>query len=353
VSKLTRRLLIAAGLTLSLSFVFILLYSAEPQRALRAFFLNPFTSRNTFLTMLELAAPLLLCALGSLVAFRAGHFNLGGEGQLYAGACLAALIGSNLGWFGFDPLAGGTFARVGYPLICMLAGIAGGSLVALLPALGRRWAGAEVLLTSFLVSQAALLLVDSLIGGALRDTSNNLVAMLPVAAAARLQRLARPSALTLAPVIAFVFCLLLWFIMERTKSGHMLTLYGKNRQFARLMAYPVRALALYPMLVAGALHGLAGALMVLGINGTAIRGMSGGLGWSAIGVALIASNKPAVLPLAALLFAWLDAGARQASVLSDIPADISMVIKAVVIIGITAKPVLQTWRIKRFKGERL
>lgn len=351
--KLVRRLLIAIGLTFSLSLLFILSYSAEPQRALRAFFLNPFLNRTIFLTMLELAAPLLLCALGSLLAFRAGHFNLGGEGQLYAGACLSAFVGSNLGWLASGFLAGSALAGPFTVALVMLAGICGGCLVALLPALGRRWASADVLLTSFLVSQAAILLVDSLIGGPLRDASNNLVAMLPLVPAARLPRLARPSALTPAPIIASIVCLAFWFLLERTKTGHMLTLYGKNRQFARLMAYPVNALALYPMLVAGALHGLAGSLMVLGINGTAIRGMSGGLGWSAIGVALIASNRPAVLPLSALLFAWLDAGARQASVLADIPSDISTVIKALVIIGITAKPVLQTWRIKRFRGERL
>jgi len=388
--KLLQRLAIALGLTFSLAFLFILLFSKEHAAALQAFFVRPFANRVTFLSMLELAAPLLACSLGALVAFRSGHFNLGGEGQLYTGAFFSALAGAALAdWL--PALAAGALpgsgvaagpaaqaalatlsganpgtealaalspglqlaAAVAFPLLCLLAGMAGGLLVALLPALGRRFAGADILLTSFLLSQAAILIVDNLIGGALRDTANNLVAMVPISAAARLPRLARPSVLTIAPFIALAVCAALWLFMERSRSGRMLTLYGKNRSFARLMGYPVRKLAFYPILAAGALHGLAGAFLVQGINGTAIRGMSGGLGWSAIGVALIASNKPAALPLATLLFAWLDAGARQASVWADIPADISLVIKAVVIIGITARPLWQSLRGKRFAGEQL
>ncbi|HAP44311.1 MAG: hypothetical protein A2087_08535 [Spirochaetes bacterium GWD1_61_31] len=353
--SLLQRLGIALGLTLTLAFIFILVWSRQPAQALRAFFLSPFLNRNVFLSMLEQAAPLLLCSLGALVAFRAGHFSLGGEGQLYAGACLAALVGGGLArWLPAAATAStGVWLTLAAQGAVLLAGMAGGLLVAAPPALGSRLAGADVLLTSFLVSQAAILVVDSLIGGALRDTANNLVAMPTIADLARLPRLARPSALTSAPFIALAACLWLWFFMERSRGGRKLSLYGKNRAFAGLMGYPVRRLAWSPMLAAGALHGLAGASLVQGVNGTAIRGMSGGLGWSAIGVALIASNRPALVPAAALLFAWLDSGARQASVLADIPVELSLIVKATVIMGITLRPLWRSLRAKRFTGERL
>ncbi len=332
-NKIARRLAIAVFGSVILAAAAIFIVSAEPERALRVFFLMPFSARNVFLGMIELAAPLVLCALGTIVAFRAGQFSLGGEGQLYAGACLAALVGAS-------PIVGAMPWPAGASALVLAAGAFGGILVALPSALGKRFADADVLLTSFLLSQAAMLVVDGLIGGSLRDSSNNLVAMAPVYPGSLLPRLARPSSLTVAPIIALAFTLVFAIALDRTRSGRMLSLYGKNPLFAEIQGFPVNKFSLYPMIVSGAMHGLAGACMVLGLNGTAVRGMSGGVGWGAIGVALIAAGKPAAAPFAALVFVWLDAGARQSSVLSDIPYDISVVIKALVIIVISARPAL-------------
>jgi simple sugar transport system permease protein len=208
----------------------------------------------------------------------------------------------------------------------------------MLPALGKRFADADVLLTSFLVSYAVVLGTDWAIAGPLRDTSNNLVALPAVPVSALLPRLALPSSLTPMPVVFIGLCSFSWFFFEHTRTGAMVDLYGRNHTFAVLQGYPVKLFAWAPILAAGAFHGLAGASLSLGANGTAIRGMSGGIGWSAIGVALVAGNKPAAVPLAALLFAWLDAGSRQASILTEVNPDASLVIKALVLILVTARP---------------
>ena len=325
------RLLAASCIAVILAAGFALVASEEPLRALRAFFLSPFASWPAVLTMLELAAPLAVCALGASTAFRAGHFSLGGEGQAYAGILAAALVGG---------LLGGRVGPASLPL-ALAAGATGGMLVALPPALGKRLAGADVLLTSFLVSQAAVLIVDWAIGSAFRDTASNLVALPAVPRAALLPRLLRPSALTPAPLAALALCIVAWYFFDRTRTGRMLDLYGRNPRFARLQGFPAAAFDWVPVLAAGALHGLAGAFMALGSNGTAVRGMSGGIGWSAIGVALVAGNEPLAVGAAALLFAWLDAGARQASILSDLPPEVSTAIKAVVLLLITAKPAIR------------
>lgn len=320
------RLVVAGACAALLAAGFAAFSGADSMQGLRAFFVLPFLSRNVFLSMLENAAPLGLCALGAIFAFRAGHFSLGGEGQVYCGAMAAALAGAaGLG----GPLGLGT---------ALLAGTAAGLLVALLPALGKRYADADVLLTSFLISYAVVLGTDWAIAGPLRDVTNNLVALPPIIRSALLPRLALPSALTPMPVVFIGLCSISWFFFERTRTGAMIDLYGRNSTFAALQGYPVKLFAWLPLLAAGAFHGLAGASLALGANGTAIRGMSGGIGWSAIGVALVAGNKPAAVPLAALLFAWLDAGSRQAAILSEVNPDASMVIKALVLILVTARP---------------
>jgi simple sugar transport system permease protein len=308
--------------------------SREPLAALRAFFLVPFLSNSAFFSMLELSAPLALCALGVVVSFRAGHYSLGGEGQAYAGAMAAASVGY-FGFLGLGPAA---------TITALLAGVLAGAMVAALPAAGRRFAGADVLLTSILVSQGVIFTVDWVIGGPLRDTTSNLVGMPLLNAGVLLPRLAPPSTLTVAPFLAVVLCLMGWFFFERTRSGEIHDLYGKNPLFTLLQGYDCRRLSWMPIVVAGMLHGMAGAVLALGAQGTAIRGMSGGIGWSAIGVALVAGSNPLAIPLSAFLFSWLDSGARQASVLADLPPDAGQAIKAVVILLISAKPSIRAFK---------
>lgn len=325
------RLAAALASAASLAALAAVFLSARPASALRAFFILPFANRIAFLSMLEAAAPLALCALGVVVAFRAGHFSLGGEGQAYAGSFAAAALGC-LWAQGSGPAA---------VAAALLAGALAGAAVATLPAAGSRFSGSDVLLSSLLVSQGFIYVIDWAIAGPLRDPSGNLIAMRPIPEAMLLPRLAPPSTLTAAPLVALALCLAASFYFDRTRSGSAHDLYGRNRRFAALQGYDVRLLAWAPVVIAGALHGMAGAAVALGAKGTALRGMSGGLGWSAIGVALIAASRPSALPLAALLFAWLDAGARQASVLAELPPDSGLAVKALVILVVGMRPALR------------
>jgi len=342
------RMVAALGTAIVLAAIAALALSRQPLVALRAFFLVPFLSTSSFLSMLELSGPLALCALGVVVTFRAGHYSLGGEGQTYAGAFAAALVGT----------MPGIPAGPAITLAAMLAGLAAGGIVAALPAAGKRFANADVLLTSILVSQGVVFAVDWAIADPLRDPVGNLVAMRSIPAASLLPRLVPPSTLTLVPFITLALCLAAAFYFEHTRTGAAHDLYGRNPRFAELQGFDVRRLSWLPIVMAGALHGLAGAAMALGARGTALRGMSGGIGWSAIGVALVAGSRPSAVPLAALLFSWLDSGSRQAVVLSDLPPDAGLAIKAVVIIVISARPTIAglraacRWALARLRGGR-
>ncbi|PKL26549.1 MAG: hypothetical protein CVV47_01040 [Spirochaetae bacterium HGW-Spirochaetae-3] len=327
-SSTPKRLAIAVATAAALAALAAAALSGEPSTALRAFFVAPFSNASSILNMVELSAPLALCALGVIVTFRAGHYSLGGEGQAYAGSIAAAAAG----YYGYAALGPGA------TLAAVVAGVLAGAAVAALPAMGRRFAGAEVLLTSILVSQGFIFVIDWAIGGPLRDRSGNLIAMPALETEALLARLEPPSTLTVAPFVVLILCVAASFYFERTRSGAAHDLYGRNPRFAELQGYDVERLSWAPVVASGMLHGLAGALMVLGAKGTAIRGMSGGIGWSAIGAALVAGSRPSAVPLAALLFAWLDSGARQAAVLSDLPPDAGMAIKALVILVVSSRP---------------
>ena len=319
----------ALGAAIVFATMYALIASSDPRAALAAFFLGPFSSTYSFFALLESSAPLLACALGACIAFRAGAFNLGGEGQASVGTLAAALSAGALGGVGkLPPCFGIAFA--------MLAAAAAGSILALFSAIAERRTGAQVMLTSFLLAQAATIAVDWAIGGPLRDSGSNLLAMPAIAARARLPLLAPPSPLSLAFPISLVMAVCAVFFTKGSKAGSEIRLLGKNPEFARAIGLSPR-LGAWAMGISGALAGLGGSFLVLGQTGRAMVGMTGGIGWNGLAVALIAGTDGLGALPSALFFAWLDSGSRQASILADLSPDASSVLKAAALFLITAK----------------
>jgi simple sugar transport system permease protein len=192
------------------------------------------------------------------------------------------------------------------------------------------------MLTSFLFAQAAIIVVDWSIGGPLRDSNANLLAMPAIAERLRLPRLAPPSPLSLALPISALLAVSTVVFTRATRTGAELRLLGRNPSFARAVGLSPR-LGAWAMAASGALAGIGGSLLVLGQAGRAVKGMTGGIGWDGLAVALIAgSDGLGALP-AAVFFAWLDSGSRQAAMLADLSPDASSVLKAVALFLITAK----------------
>ncbi len=301
--------------------------SEEPMAALLWFLRGPSATFPSLLTSFERTVTLFLCSVAVAAAFRAGQFNLGGEGQVYAGAFSAAVAALALP--GLPPVVA--------PSVALAAGALGGvALAAPACAAGQR-RGGDVLLVSFLVAQGASPIIDWLIASPFRDTASNLVATPVVAAAFRLARLARPSALSVAAPLAAVIAFAVVARARATGSGFAETTFGRNPDFARSVGLADRFLPARVIALSGALHGLAGAFLVLAQEGRAVRGVSGGLGWNAIGAAMLAGLDPLLCLPASFFFAWIDAGARNASIHADLSADAGLFLKALVILVATVR----------------
>jgi simple sugar transport system permease protein len=321
--------LAALAVALAFAVLYALIASTDPRGALAAFFLGPFSSLYSFLALLESSAPLLACALGACIAFRAGAFNLGGEGQASVGTLAAALTVAALSRAPNLPVAIVIGAAIA-------VAAAAGAALALLSAIAERRTGAEVMLTSFLLAQAAIIVVDWAIGGPLKDPSANLLSMSAIPERLRLPRIAPPSPLSLAFPLSVLLALCTVFFTKATRAGAELRLLGKNPAFARAVGLSP-GLGAKAMAASGALAGIAGAFLVLGQAGRAVKGMTGGVGWNGLAVALIAGTDGVGALPAALFFSWLEAGSRQAAMLADLSPDASSVLEAVALFLITAK----------------
>jgi ABC-type uncharacterized transport system permease subunit len=320
-------LLLTLGLAFAVVVLLILVLSEEAGTALAAFFLGPFTNSYFFANMLNAAVPLVFTGTGMALAFQGSVFNLGGEGQVYSGGLIATAICLALPTAaGF---AGGALALAG--------AAAAGAVLAGLSGLFRMKYNTDELITSFLISSAVILVAHYFITGPLDDPESNLLATRAIGLQYHLRRILPPSRLNVSAFFALAASGLVWFLLFATRSGYELRMCGLNREFARYGGIDVRLYLVLPMILSGALHGLAGGLSILGTYQRCIKGFSVGMGWNGIAVALIARNHPlGVLP-AALFFAYLEAGAGAAMLQADVTFELAGIAKAVIFYLITAQ----------------
>ena len=300
--------------------------SRDPAGALSAFFVAPVSDPWRLASLLGTMAPLLVAGLGAAVAFRAGIFNLGGEGQAALGFFTGSLFLSKVE--GLAPF-------IALPAAFLVVALAGG-LLAGISALAERRLGASVLLSSFLLSQAVMIAIDWAVAGPFRDPSSNLLGMKALRADYLLPRLAGGFPLGSGILLALALALVMIWLLRLSRPGFELGLFGLSREFARSQGLDP-SLDIWPLALSGALSGVGGLLSTVGASGQAVQGMTTGLGWNGLAVSLVAGTDPLLAIPSSLLFAWLAEGAKAASILSDLSPATASIMIALMMLLVTAK----------------
>lgn len=266
--------------------------------------------------------PLLFIGAGLSLAFRAGAFNIGAEGQFYAGAIAATWVGLHLGGWPW-PLA---LAAVG------IAAMVAGALWCLIPTVLRVRFGVLEVISTLLMNFVAVALVSYMVTGPLQEARRVYPQSDPIAEAARLPVLAG-TRLHLGLPIAVLLCLALRVAYDRTRWGFRLRALGAGPRAAVITGrVPTARYLALALLGSAALAGLAGAAEVSGVSYALFQNLSPGYGFTAIAVVLLARLDPAGLLGAALLFAALEAGAGAMQREAGIPSVAVYVVEAVVIL---------------------
>ena len=268
------------------------------------------------------AIPLILVGLGIAVAFRAGAFNIGAEGQFYAGAIAATWVGLHVA--GWPPPAA-------IALVLATATLAGAAWVVVPVWLKLRFDVLEVIST-LLLSFVAESLVSLMVQGPLQEAQHIYPQSDPIAAAARLPLLPG-TRLHAGLALAVVAAVALWYLFGRTLWGFRLKAVGAGPRAAEISGrIDARRTAAVALLGSGALAGLAGGVEVSGVSYALFQNLSPGYGFTAIAVALLARLHPLGVLATGLLFGALEAGAGAMQRDADVPAVAVYVVEAVVII---------------------
>jgi ABC-type uncharacterized transport system permease subunit len=291
------------------------------------------------------ATPLIFTGLAVAISFRAGMFNVGGDGQLILGALGATYVAIALK----DQAPAGVIL-----LAALLASVVCGAIWGFIPGFLKARTGAhEVITTIMLNSVAAQLVLFGLRSDFLRQPGSSSPISKVLSAWVDVPTLVPLPGIRLdfSFVVALLMAVAVSFLLFRTTKGFELRASGFNLTAARYAGMSAAGSMMLAMALSGALAGLGGGFMVIGTVGQLSNDLSGGIGFNAIALALLAGLRPSGVVAAALLFGALTTGGKLMGIQSGIPFDLLFFIMALVIMFVAAPGLIRKmWRIRPAKA---
>ena len=326
--------IVAVILALLLSALIMLATSVAPANIAKSFVALAYGSVGSLAAVSETLTstiPLVLSGLGIGLAFRAGLFNIGAEGQIVIGG-LAAVIAS--------------FAITGLPFyvhmpLVLTIGMLAGALYAGLAGFLRAATGAHEVISTIMLNLIAFRMLDYVLRQPFiqKEGRSDPIskAVLETAELPRLLAFIDPNLRVHAGlVIMLISVALIYWLLFRSKLGFAFRVSGENPDAAKYAGIRAGLTIVLAMALAGGLAGLAGATQVTGVLGRASPGFSAGIGFDAIAVALLGRSHPVGILLAGLLFGALEAGGRQMQVDAGVSIDLIGIVQALIIVFVAA-----------------
>lgn len=304
---------------------------------------NPRTGFKPLLSTLTFATPLIAAGLGLAVSFRAGLFNIGGQGQILAGALLAS-------WVGFAmPMPAGL-----HVIVAIFAAIAGAAIWAAIVGWLKAQTGAHEVILTIMLNWIAFFGITFLLK---QPLFNNDRASGNPKSKAILETAVLPNigGVTLGFFLVILAAVVFWWIFDRSTIGFRIRAVGINPNAARTAGINVNMVTIITMAISGAFIGIASATQALGMFPSGFTpGVDEGIGFSAITVALLGGNHPVGVVFAGLLFGALRAGAAVMEVNAGISRDIIPVIQGIIVLFVAAPPLIRgIFRLPKPTGIRM
>jgi len=326
--------IVAVVLALLLSALIMLATSVEPANIVKSFVALAYGSVGSLAAVSETltsSIPLVMSGLGIGLAFRAGLFNIGAEGQIVIGGLAAVIV---------------SFAITGLPFylhlpLVLTVGMIAGALYAGLAGFLRAATGAHEVISTIMLNLIAFRMLDYVLRQPFiqKEGRSDPIskAVLETAELPRLLTFIDPNLRVHAGLmIMLVSVALIYWLLFRSKLGFAFRVSGENPDAAKYAGIRAGLTIALAMAIAGGLAGLAGATQVTGVLGRASPGFSAGIGFDAIAVALLGRSHPVGILLAGLLFGALEAGGRQMQVDAGVSIDLIGIVQALIIVFVAA-----------------
>ncbi len=321
-------------LSLLLSFLVVavmaVIFGVSPGTLLGALFEGALKGRFAMASTVKETIPLALASLAVYLPYRAGFFNIGGQGQLQVGAISAMVVVLNVSG---PPLMVVTLA--------VLAAMMAGLLAVVVPLLLKIKRGASEVTTTIMMNFACIQLVNALITGAMKDASAFFGTTLPAPEQYRLPEFTLGVTVHIGIFIALLLVAGTYWLTSRTTFGVRLKAVGSKPSVAEASGIAVKKMIALAVLGGAACAGLAGGIQALGVVYRVAEGWSKGWGFTGIPIAFLAGkNSLAIIPIA-FMFAILETGARYMQFMTGVPAALIFVFQGLPVLVFVS---LNAWR---------
>lgn len=314
---------------LAILLALMFLVQAPFATALQGFFEGAFGGRRFSFLMATIGRSALIIgmALSVMLSFRAGLFNIGGEGQLVAGGLVSALVALLIpgpGWLVI--------------IASITSGMAAGALWALLAGVLYLKVGVPLLVGSLLLNFPIRYIASYLVAHPFRDVPSGMLQSHQIDRAAWLPFFPGVR-LDIGIVFIVVVAVLAVVYSYKTLHGYRARMNGLSPEFARAVGLPVARLTLQTLAMSGAIAGLVGAIAVLGIHHRYIDGMlvQPLYAWTGIVAVLLVGMIPWMVPFSGFFFAALQTGAAGMERAAQVPKEIALVMQAVIILFVASR----------------
>jgi len=315
-------------LALAVSAVLIWGAGANPIKAYAALLEGSIGSVAALANTAVRATPLILGGLAVGLGFKAGLWNIGGEGQMYLGAATATVVG-------IIPLPIPAWLHL---LLTVVAGFAGGVLWILTPAFLRAYRGVSEVVSTLMLNYVAGYFISWLLHepSPLAEKGTFFPMSPSILPSARLPILVKGTSMHGGLILAIVLGVVLHFVLRYTPFGFRTRMVGGNPETARYAGVPIARQIFLVLLVCGGIGGLAGASEVLGLKWRLFDYFVSGVGYEGLALAILANGNPLAMIVAGVFFGALKAGANKMQIATGIEASMALVIQALAVLFVIA-----------------
>ncbi len=311
----------------------------DPFAAFGSIFAGAFGDAGAITDTLIQMTPLLYTGLAFAVAAKAGLINLGMEGQMYMGALTSAMIGAiDMGLPSFLHIT-----------LSLVVGVASGAIYGLLAGFFKVRFGANEFIVTLMMNYIAINICAYLASGPLHAEGANTNTTNQILETAVLPKLVPNRGLTIALLIGVAAIVLVYFYLQKSRSGYELRTVGNNLLAAQTAGISTSKVTLLGMSISGGLAGMAGVAMALGVNERFVQTFSPGYGFDGIAISALAGGNPLGIIPASLIFGGMRAGSMEMNMRQNVAVEFSDLIQALVVLFV-AMPYLFSFVTKKKKG---
>lgn len=323
------RILTAIGIAYMIALITLFAISDEPVFIVKQFVLGPLSSPRRIGSILNLAIPFTFTGLCFCFMYAVNKFNLSGEGIFMFSGCMISLIAISMEGMGLPPAV--------MIAVLIIAGAVIGFVVSMLPAYLDAKFNANIVVVSLMLNSILTFLSIWILKYFMRDPTIGSLGSLPLPKAARLPSAFgnfRIQAGIFAAAIAVVIIAVLFF---KTVFGYKMRVVGKNPNFAKASGINMMGTIILAQLIGGSLAGIGGTCEILGNYDRYKWVVSTQHGFDGLMVAVLARRNPILVPVAAILLAYIRIGADVVNSKGDIPIEFITVIQGIVILLVAAE----------------